>query len=85
VKGADLSGFSGWSIDIDEVPKILDVEECQTTASWQFFDGCYSLVPIERSTRFSRILAKTGAPSVADYATDQNMREWVTFHRRVTV
>jgi hypothetical protein len=81
LRGSDLTGFTGWDLYIDEVPSIIDMAECCTPAQIDHFAACYRLVPVTPGV--SQIVATENTPTVAMYAEDQDLSEWVSFRRRV--
>jgi hypothetical protein len=86
----DFSGFSGWSIIIDETPVVIDRQDLQTSQSRAFFEANYELTNLtndkDKPTGWSGVtLSKEGwelAP--ADFENDDCFRMLRIFHERVT-
>lgn len=82
MRSADLSGFTGWSIIIDEVPAIFDAESVNTPASVYHFNRCYELSHL--TGEWSTVKPVQGAVTMQEIASDEIMSGWAAFHRRAT-
>lgn len=61
LKLADLDGFAGWHLVIDETPSILDQQALQTDLTRDFFERHYKLNPKGKRAEVTSISQKTAA------------------------
>lgn len=59
LKAADLSGFEGWSVAIDETPSVWDKQTVKVTAAKSFLKEQYELDVVDKVNGVSRIKART--------------------------
>ncbi|WP_457090446.1 hypothetical protein [Microvirga sp. P5_D2] len=60
--GANLDGFAGWHIYIDENPAAVCSNVFRVPATATYLEAAYDLVPLE-GTKWSRLVLKPEAPS----------------------
>lgn len=86
----DFSGFSGWSIIIDETPVVIDRQDLQTSQSRAFFEANYELETIkngkDKPSGWSGVTLSKGGWDMApaDFENDDCFRMLRIFHERVT-
>lgn len=71
----------GWSIIIDEDPKVWSSGSFDLGASTPFWEATYNLEPFAKG--YSKLLAKADAPSSRDLAADDLTRPVAALHNRV--
>lgn len=80
----DFSGFTGWSIIIDETPVILDRQDLQTSQSRAFFEANYQLDHLTKGWSSVTLTDAGWTISPADLERDDLFRALKIFHQRVT-
>lgn len=83
MKSADLSGFCGWTVIIDEAPDPMFTDRITTTASSDFCRRNYRLAPIEGENVWSNVLPTADCLGVPAVLSDNKVHAWADFHRRV--
>lgn len=78
----DVVAGLGWSIIIDEDPKIWSTDSFDLSASISFWMANYTLSPLAKG--YSHIRAKADAPSWQALLADDLTRPIAPFHNRVT-
>lgn len=71
----------GWSIIIDEDPKVWSSGSFDLGASTPFWEATYNLEPFAKG--YSKLVAKADAPSSRDLAADDLTRPVAALHNRV--
>lgn len=80
---SDFSGFAGWQIVIDEVPRFLDFQEKRTALDAPFFERHYTLTNVADGWTTVDLTPAGRALTVADVRTDDSHSHLDLFHARV--
>lgn len=80
---SDFSGFAGWQIVIDEVPRFLDFEEKHTPLDIAFFQRYYNLTPMLGNWSTVEPTAAGRALTAKDVRDDDSHSHLDLFHARV--
>ncbi|WP_230532663.1 hypothetical protein [Microvirga roseola] len=79
--GADLDGFTGWHIYIDENPAAVCSNVFRVPATATYLEAAYDLNPL-KGTKWSRLILKSEAPNPADIINDEFLSKLATFDKR---
>jgi hypothetical protein len=79
--GADLDGFAGWHIYIDENPAAVCSSVFRVPATATYLEAAYDLDPLD-GTKWSRLVLKPEAPSPAAIINDEFLKGLATFDKR---
>jgi hypothetical protein len=79
--GANLDGFAGWHIYIDENPAAVASDAFTVPATATYLEAAYDLVPLD-GTKWSRLVLKSDAPNPAAIINDEFLKGLATFDKR---
>ena len=79
--GANLDGFAGWHILIDETPAAIASNAFTVPATATYLEAAYDLDPLE-GTGWSRLVLKPAAPNPAAIINDEFLKGLATFDKR---
>ena len=79
--GANLDGFAGWHIYIDENPAAVSSNAFTVPATATYLESAYDLVPLD-GTKWSRLVLKPEAPNPAAIINDDFLKGLATFDKR---
>jgi hypothetical protein len=79
--GANLDGFAGWHIYIDENPAAVASNALTVPATATYLEAAYDLVPLQ-GTKWSRLVLKPEAPNPAAIIKDDFLKGLATFDKR---
>lgn len=79
--GANLDGFAGWHIFIDENPAAIASNTFKVPATATYLEAAYDLVPL-KGTKWSRLALKPEAPSPSAIINDDFLKGLATFDKR---
>jgi hypothetical protein len=79
--GANLDGFAGWHIFIDENPAAVASNAITVPATATYLEAAYDLVPLD-GTKWSRLVLKPEAPNPAAIINDEFLKGLATFDER---
>lgn len=79
--GANLDGFAGWHILIDENPAAVASNTFMVPATATYLEAAYNLVPLE-GTGWSRLVLKPEAPNPAAIIKDDFLKGLATIDKR---
>jgi hypothetical protein len=79
--GANLDGFAGWHIYIDENPAAVASNALTVPATATYLEAAYDLIPLN-GTKWSRLVLKPDAPNPAAIIKDEFLKGLATFDKR---
>lgn len=79
--GADLDGFAGWQIYIDENPAAVSSNAFTVPATATYLEAAYDPVPLN-GTKWSRLVLTPEAPNPAAIINDEFLKGLATFDKR---
>jgi hypothetical protein len=79
--GANLDGFAGWHIFIDENPAAVASNAITVPATATYLEAAYDLVPLD-GTKWSRLVLKPEAPSPSAIIKDDFLKGLATIDKR---
>lgn len=79
--GADLSGFSGWNIIIDENPSAISSGAMKVPSTASYLATVFDLAPLA-GTKWSKLVPKAQMPPISAIIQDDYMNGLVTFQKR---
>lgn len=79
--GANLDGFAGWHILIDETPAAIASNAFTVPATATYLEAAYDLAPLD-GTGWSRLVLKPEAPNPAAIIRDEFLKGLATIDKR---
>jgi hypothetical protein len=79
--GANLDGFAGWHILIDENPAAVASNTFKVPATATYLEAAYDLAPLN-GTKWSRLVLKPEAPNPAAIIKDEFLKGLATIDKR---
>ncbi len=81
---SDLTGFAGWHLVVDEVPRVLVTQQVQSKVDFGFFQTHYALTHLRGAWSKVTLTEAGRAITGSDLFQDDSHRHLRLFHQRVT-